>query len=404
VFSSRLTWGRPENALARLERERRAAGAPLIDLTESNPTRVGLPYPADEIRAALAPAEAVRYQPAPRGRPEARAAIAADYAGRGVAVDADRIVLSASSSESYAWLFKLLCDPGDAVLVPEPSYPLFEYLARLEGVVPVPYRLAYDGAWHLDGAAIAGALARATAEAGGRRPRALVAVSPNNPTGSFLKRLELEPLARACEAADLAVICDEVFADYGVGDDPARVPLLAAEAVFTARVPTFSLGGLSKSCGLPQIKVGWIVVGGSPERAADALARLELVADTYLSVATPAELALPRLLEIGAGVRRAIAARVAGNRRALGSALPAGAPCTLLPAEGGWSAILRVPATETDEAWAAELLTEDGVLTHPGYFFDLQGGTFLVLSLLPEPATFAEGIRRLVARCCRDAV
>jgi aspartate/methionine/tyrosine aminotransferase len=398
VFSSRLAWGRPENALARLERERRAAGAPLIDLTESNPTRVGLPYPADELRAALAPAETVRYQPAPRGRPEARAAIAAGYAARGVTVDADRIVLSASSSESYAWLFKLLCDPGDAVLVPEPSYPLFEYLARLEGVVPVPYRLAYDGAWHLDGASIAAALARAAA--GGQRPRALIAVSPNNPTGSFLKRFELEPLARACEAAELAVLCDEVFADYGVGDDPARVPLLAAEEAFTARVPTFSLGGLSKSCGLPQIKVGWIVAGGPPDRTAAALGRLELIADTYLSVATPAELALPRLLEIGREVRRAIAERVAGNRRALASALPASAPCTLLPAEGGWSAILRVPATQTDEAWAAQLLVEEGVLAHPGYFFDLEGGAFLVLSLLAEPAAFTEGARRLVARCC----
>jgi aspartate/methionine/tyrosine aminotransferase len=399
VPSSRLPWDRPENALSALERAARAAGRALIDLTESNPTRAGLPYPVDEIRAALAPPAIAEYRPEPRGLRAARDAIAADYAAlaAGAAVGADQLVLTAGSSESYAYLFKLLCDPGDAVLVPEPSYPLFDYLARLEGVVPSPYRLAFDGVWHLDAASVEDAVRRAAA--GGARPRALVIVNPNNPTGSFVKRDELAALARIAGDAGLAVISDEVFAGYSHASDPARVPVLAATAELTERVLAVSLGGLSKSCGLPQLKLAWMAVGGPPARAAEALAGLELVADTYLSVATPVQLAAPRLLELGRGVRDAIRARVAGNRARFEAALPASSPCTLLASEGGWSAILRVPATRGDEAWAATLLADDGVLVHPGYFFDMRGGAYLVVSLLPEPAVFAEGVRRVVERC-----
>jgi hypothetical protein len=393
VFSSRLPWNRSENALAVLERARRAAGGDLIDLTESNPTRAGLPYPDDEIRAALAAPGVTSYEPSPRGLAAARAAVAASYAELGATIPPERILLTASSSEAYAFLFKLLCNPGDAVLIPEPSYPLFDYLARLEGVTPIAYRLAFDGVWHVDVATVEQALA-----AGGPRPRALITVNPNNPTGSFIKRAELEPLARACAAADLAVISDEVFAAYPADDDRARAPVLAAEPALTERALTFSLGGLSKGCGLPQLKLGWIAAAGPPARAEAALARLELIADTYLSVGTPVQLAAPRLLDLGRGVRAAIAARVAGNRAHLRAALPAASPCTLLPSEGGWSAILRVPATRSDEDWAAALLSGDGVLVHPGYFFDMRGGAFLVLSLLPHPDAFREGVRRLVAR------
>ncbi len=394
-FSARLPWNQPENALAALERQRRAAGAELLDLTESNPTRVGLPDLGPRLREALRAAASGAYAPAPLGLASARAAVAADLAGAGsTAVPAERLLLTASSSESYALLFKLLADPGQAVLVPEPSYPLFEYLARLEGVEPLPYRLAYDGAWHVDFASVDDALARAAG-----RARALVVVSPNNPTGSYLKRAELDPLASRAEGHGLAVIADEVFAPYATGDDPTRVPALAGEAAFTARALTFALGGLSKACGMPQLKLGWIAVAGPPGLADDALARLELIADTYLSVGAPVQAAAPRLLELGREARAAISARVAENRAALSRALPPASPCTLLPSEGGWSAILRVPATRTDEAWATTLLADDGVLVHPGYFFDLTGGTFLVLSLLPAPAPFAEAARRIVARC-----
>jgi aspartate/methionine/tyrosine aminotransferase len=393
-FSRRLAWDRPENALTAAESARRARGAELLDLTVSNPTQVGLPDLGPRVREALAAAASGAYEPTPAGLPSARAAIADELAAAGAPIAPERLLLTASSSESYAFLFKLLADPGDAVLVPEPSYPLFDYLARLEGVEPVPYRLAFDGAWHVDLASLDEALARVS-----RRARALVVVNPNNPTGSFLKHAELPPLAARCEAHGLAVIADEVFASYGQGDDETRVRSLAAAPALTARVATFALGGLSKACGLPQLKLGWIAVAGPPAIADEAAARLALVADTYLSVGQPVQAAAPRLLALGREARAAIAARVATNRAALAAALPASSPCSLLPSEGGWSALVRVPATRSDEDWALALLAEDGVLVHPGYFFDLRGGTFLVLSLLPPTEVFAAGVRRLVARC-----
>jgi aspartate/methionine/tyrosine aminotransferase len=386
-FSARLPWDRPENALAALVSAARAAGRPLLDLTEANPTRVGLPDLGPGIREALAAAADGAYAPAPLGQPAARAAVAAELGEA-----PERIVLTASSSESYALLFKVLADPGDAVLVPEPSYPLFDYLARLEAVEPVPYRLAYDGAWHVDFASVDAALARA-----GGRARALIVVSPNNPTGSYLKRDELPPLAARAVDHRLAVIADEVFAPYPNGPSSGGAAL-ANEESFTSRVLTFALGGLSKACGMPQLKLGWITVAGPPALASDALAHLDLVADTYLSVGAPVQAAAAELLTLGRHARAAIAARVAENRIALARAVGPSSPCTLLPSEGGWSAILRVPATRSDEAWATTLLTEDDVLVHPGYFFDLTGGTFLVLSLLPDTETFAEGVRRTLSR------
>ncbi|HEY2730130.1 MAG TPA: pyridoxal phosphate-dependent aminotransferase [Polyangia bacterium] len=393
-FSSRLPWDRPENALAALERARRARGEEILDLTVSNPTQVGLSELGPLVSEALASSAGGEYEPAPAGQPAARAAVAAELAAEGAPLSPDRLLLTASSSESYAFLFKLLCDPGDAVLVPEPSYPLFEYLARLEGVTPVPYRLAYDGAWHVDFASVDEALTQVRG-----RARALIVVNPNNPTGSFLKRFELPALAARCTAHGLAVIADEVFALYAAGDDAEQVRALAAEPAFTERVLTFALGGLSKACGLPQLKLGWMAVAGPAAQADEATARLTLIADTYLSVGAPVQAAATRLLAIGREARRSIAARVASNRAQLGASLPASSRCTLLPSEGGWSALVRVPATRSDEAWASALLADDGVLVHPGYFFDLRGGTFLVLSLLPSPEVFAEGTRRLVARC-----
>jgi hypothetical protein len=330
--------------------------------------------------------------------------VAADYARAGVTVDPARVVLTASSSESYGFLFKLCCDPGDAVLCPEPSYPLFEYLTRLEGLVPIGYRLAFDGVWHVDFASLERALGAARRD--GRRPGALVVVSPNNPTGSFLKRDELARLGALCRREDLALIADEVFAPYpfvssrSAASDPERVTTAAVEPALTGGPPVFSLGGLSKACGLPQLKLGWIVAGG--REAARTVGALELVADTYLSVATPVQAALADLLALGAGVRAAIAARVSANRARLAAALPDATGITALPAEGGWSSILRLPANRSDDAWATSLVAETGVLVQPGYFFDLSGGTFLVVSLLPAEDLFAEAIARLVAHV--DAV
>jgi alanine-synthesizing transaminase len=395
VRSARLDWNAAENSLAAVARTAAARG-PLLDLTETNPTRVGLAYPHLAIAAALARAPFATYEPAPLGLPGARAAVAGDYVRAGVAVAPDRVVLTASSSESYSFLFKLCCDPGDVVLVPEPSYPLFEYLARLEGVVPLGYRLAFDGVWHVDFASVTDALAAARRSGDGRRPRAIVVVNPNNPTGSFLKREELARLAAIAASEDLALVADEVFAPYPLGADPTRVTTAAVDAAAADAPAVFSLGGLSKASGLPQLKLGWIVAGG--REAASAIAALELVADTYLSVATPVQAALADLLALGAEVRAAIAARVAANRAWLATALPPGSGATLLPAEGGWTAILRLPANRSDEDWAAALATESGVLVQPGYFFDLRGGTFLVISLLPTPEVFATAIGRLVAQ------
>lgn len=389
--SRRLEWDPAENALAALTRAASARGA--LDLTETNPTRVGLPYPHQAIAAALARASVASYDPAPLGQAHARAAVATDYARSGVIVDPERVVLTASSSESYGFLFKLCCDPGDAVLVPEPSYPLFEYLTRLEGVVPVGYRLAFDGVWHIDFGSLTEAVAKARRE--DHRPRAIIVVNPNNPTGSFLRRDELVRLSAIAAEEDLALISDEVFAGYPFAPDPGRVTTAAVDAALDDGSSVFSLGGLSKACGLPQLKLGWIVAGGHD--AARSISALELVADTYLSVATPVQAALGDLLTLGAEVRAAIAARVAENRRRLLGALPPESGCTLLPTEGGWSAILRVPASRSDEAWAASLASEAGVLVQPGYFFDLRGGTFLVLSLLPAPELFSTAITRLVA-------
>ena len=319
--------------------------------------------------------------------------MAAEYASTGAAVNPARIVLTASSSESCSFLFKLLCDPGDAVLVPEPSYPLFDYLVRLEGAVPVAYRLTFDGVWSIDFASIEQALGEAQGR--GARARAIVLASPNNPTGSFVKRDELGRLAKIAAAAELAIVADEVFAPYAGAPNPARVSPVALEPAAADAARVFSLGGLSKSCGLPHLKLGWIVVGGP--RADETLAGLELVADTYLSVGAAVQHALPDLFAVGAGIRAAIAARVATNRGVLARALGGAPGCNLLPAEAGWTAIVRVPAVRSDEAWATMLVTEAGVLVHPGYFFDLRGGTFLVVSLLPEPELFGDAVRRMGA-------
>jgi aspartate/methionine/tyrosine aminotransferase len=386
-FSRRLAWGAPENRLAVAEAERRQSGLPLFDLTLSNPTQAELPYPAEAIAQAFAEAARATYQPAPRGLAQARAAVVADYARRNVAIDSERVFLTASSSESYALLFKLLGDPGQTVLVPEPGYPLFDYLACLEGLLPRPYRLEFDGRWHIDFDSLDFANAAA-----------VVVVSPNNPTGSYIGAEDCDRLATLAAERVLAIIADEVFADFPIA--PAAD---AVTAIAGCELPalTFSLGGLSKSSGLPHMKLGWIAASGPSALVEPALANLELIADTYLSVGTPVQGALPRLLELGARIRGDIQSRVLRNRRALAASIGAQSPWTLLPAEAGWSAILRVPEIMSDEEWALRLLREDGVLVQPGYFFDLQLGATLVVSLLAPPAVFDHGIGRVLAETAR---
>jgi alanine-synthesizing transaminase len=384
-FSRRVPDELAPNRLARAVAARRAAGAPLLDLTETNPTRVGLVHSPD-VLAALSDAAGLVYDPQPFGSPDARAAVAADYARRGLAVDPARILLTASTSEAYAYLLKLLADPGDEVLVPVPSYPLFDHLARLEAVRPVPYALEFDGAWRLDPVALARAVTEAT--------RAVFVVSPNNPTGSYLKRAELDAVAALCAARGLALVGDEVFFDYPL--DPPWAPRASVLEARDALV--FGLGGLSKAAALPQLKLAWIVVGGPAPLAEAACARLEVIADTYLSVSTPVQIASRALLAAGAAVRRAVQARIATNLSALRRAAARAPACRVLPVEGGWSAIVQVPATRAEEALVVELVEQDGVLVHPGYFFDFPREAFVVLSLLPPPAAFAEGVARLLRR------
>jgi alanine-synthesizing transaminase len=398
-FSRRLDWALVENRLARAEAVARHRPG-FVDLTLSNPTLpgLGLPDVSLALGQALARHPAGVYVPASSGVPSAREAVAAVHRAAGHALDADRIILTASSSESYALLFKLLADPGDAVLVPAPSYPLFDYLVRLEGLTPIPYRSSYQapGHWQLDTDSLDAAAE--TAARDGRRVAAIITVNPNNPTGAALDDGDAAALEQRCVTHRAALIADEVFSDFVRRAPPAHVACLAARP---SRVPTFSLGGLSKSCGLPQLKIGWIALGGPAELLGETRARLELVADTYLSVNGPAQGALPELLRLGAITRAAIQDRVLENETRLKEAFGAGSAVSVLRGHGGWSAILRLPATRSDEDWALALLQEEGVLAQPGFFFDLEGGVFLVLSLLPPPRSFTTGIDRLAALVAR---
>jgi aspartate/methionine/tyrosine aminotransferase len=384
MFSTRTPPDLAPNRLTLAERAIRARGVRLIDLTETNPTRVGLRYP-EQALAALAAPEGLGYDPHPFGLPAARERVAAELAAGGTPVDPSRVVLTASTSEAYAYLFKLLCDPGDEVLVPAPSYPLFEHLTRLELVAVRPYPLDFHGTWSIDAHAVEAGITP--------RTRAVLVVSPNNPTGSIVSRGDLAALARLCASRGLALVGDEVFADYPIDPRPDRARVLDQQEALG-----FSLGGLSKSAGLPQMKLGWIAAGGPAPLVEAALARLEIVCDTFLSVSTPVQRAAGALIEAGRGVRAQILERVTANLRELQALAAAHPACSVLRVEGGWSAVVRVPATRTEESLVLDLLEHDHVLAHPGYFFDFPHEAFLVVSLLPPPAEFREGAGRLLAR------
>jgi len=383
MFSVRTGWNAAANPLSEAIARRRARGLELLDLTESNPTRVGLGFPEEALRELLSQPGNARYEPDPFGMPRAREAVAGYYGERGVGIDPAQVLLTASTSEGYAWLFKLLCDPGDEVLVPAPSYPLFEFLAGLEAVHVAGYPLRYDGEWHLDVAELA---TRVTP-----RTRALVVVSPNNPTGSYLKRSERAGLGALCREHDLALVSDEVFADYELVADDTRATSVLEEP----QSLVFALSGLSKVAALPQLKLGWLVVGGPAHLRDAALLRLEIIADSYLSVGTPPQRALAALLARRAPVQRAIRERVRANLEVLRGQQSPQAPWQVLRVEGGWSAVLRIPRSRSEQEWVVGLAEEQGVVVHPGFFFDFPGEGFLALSLIVEPRVFREGTRRL---------
>jgi alanine-synthesizing transaminase len=375
MFSSRFHWDSRPNRLTQLLADKRRDGVRILDLTESNPTRAGLRYPLEIVEAFRDP-RMLAYEPLPAGALEPREAVSAYYAARGHAVPPGRLLLTASTSEAYAYLFKLLADPGDEILVPRPSYPLFEFLANLESLQVRQYRLAYDSGWSIDLEALAAELTP--------RTRAIVLVNPNNPTGSYLKRTELDALVQLCAERSIALIADEVFSDYAFTTDPDRVTTLANVEGCLA----FSMSGLSKVAGLPQMKLGWIVA------PAAAIEKLEWIADTYLSVSTPVQCAAARLLKLGGEVQTQIRERTAANLAHARAAL-AGSAAGILAVEGGWYITLQVPRVRSEEEWCLELLGRENVLVQPGFFYDFEAEAFLVVSLLTEPVVFEEGIARL---------
>jgi aspartate/methionine/tyrosine aminotransferase len=399
------------NAWARRLAELRAAGAELFDLSEANPTRTGLsgvgPAERRAMEAAYAAALEGGYQPDPRGLKVAREAVAGYYASRHLAADPGHIVLTTGTSESYAHLFRLLADPGDAVLVPAPSYPLFEPLATLESLRVRSYALAYDGRWHLDLDSLERGLAAGA--------KAVIVVQPNHPTGTCLDDREVAALEELCVRHDAAIIADEVFGDYRWAPSrlgplpPARLGPMAPERarprtgsermelpslVSERRARTFVLSGLSKVCGLPQLKLGWIWAGGPAAERDRSLGALEWIADLFLSVGTPVQLALPALLEGRHAFRRRTLERVIANCGVLLEVAARRPELSVLEPEGGWVACVRLPARRAEEEWTLALL-DRGVIVHPGHFYDFQFGPVIVLSLIVQPGVFARGLEPL---------
>ncbi len=382
LFADRTNWNLASNRLSEALSRHRAAGKPILDLTASNPTQCGFDYDSGAILEALSDPAAVVYEPNPRGLEAARRAVAAYYAAHGAHVAAEDIFLTASTSEAYSFVFRILCNPGDEVLIPAPSYPLLDFLAGIMDVKLTRYPLVYDHGWQIDFHALERAITP--------RTRALIVVHPNNPTGHFCSSEDSARLSELASARPMGLIVDEVFLDFVLTAN--EVPTFAANR----RVLTFTLSGLSKISGLPQMKVAWLVVSGPEPRKLPALARLEVIADTYLSAAAPSQLAAPAFLEQRSRFQPQLRARVRANLAELDRQLSAQKSCSRLVVGGGWSAVLRVPATRSDEDLALELLATKNVYVHPGHFYDFPGDGYLVVSLIPPEAEFAQGVRRLL--------
>lgn len=382
MFSRRTNWPLSSNRITRTLEQLKKANVSIIDLTESNPTRCGFAYPSQEILLPLASDKNLRYEPQPQGSLEAREAVARYYKEQGRDVPVERIFLTASTSEAYSYLFRLLADAGQEVLFPRPSYPLFQFLGDLNDVTLNYYPLVFTGHWHMDFSQLEGCIQPAT--------KAIVLVNPNNPTGSFIKKEELSALNRICQAKNIPIISDEVFADFAFPGDKDAVSLVNNDAVLT-----FVMGGLSKTLALPQMKLSWIIVSGPEELADQACQRLEMIADTYLSVNTPVQNAVAGWLSSRDEFQRPIKQRTLDNLRFLEEAVKA-TQCQLLKPEGGWYAVILVPSSHvSEEDLVLRLLEKEHVFVHPGYFFDFEEEGFLVVSLLPPSDIFQEGIKRI---------
>jgi len=385
MFSTRTDWDLRPSPLYSLLRQKRARGEEVLDLIESNPTKCGFIAPSSKLFDAESLQRSALYEPDPKGLLTARRAISDWYKHQNISVSPDRIILTSSTSEAYSFLFRLLCNVGDVVAVPEPSYPLFDYLARLNDVLCQEYHLAYDGEWHIDLSSLDDALSS--------NAEALILVHPNNPTGSFVKKEEQDRIVSKARTRKIPIIVDEVFSAFSFANDERRADSFAG----TESTLTFTLNGLSKLLGLPQMKLAWIVVSGPDEECTKTMLRLEVIADTYLSVGTAVQQALPQLLNDPEAMTQKILTRTRSNFKSLKAACGTGSPASLLHCEGAWNAILRLPTKKSDEEWAFDLLQRSGVLTHPGHLFDIDTKSCAVVSLLPESDLFTEGIRRILA-------
>jgi len=382
MFSHRTDWKLTPNRFSEVQRVLRAEGREALDLTISNPTRAELHYDAETILQALANPQALDYDPQPKGLLSAREAVAGYYRERRDEVDPESIVLIASTSEGYSYVFRLLCNAGDEILVPKPSYPLFEFLADLQDVKLIPYPLLYDHGWQIDFPSLYKSV--------NHRTRAVVLVHPNNPTGSFVADQERNALNNFCGEYNLSLIVDEVFLDYA-HDGVAR-----STFAINRDALTFTLSGLSKISGLPQMKLAWIVTSGPGEAVSAALARLEVIADTYLSMNAPVQLAASVFLEQRHSIQALLLDRVRANVGELDRGLARQKACRRLDVEGGWYAILRVPVTQSDEELAIEILRKLSVLVHPGHFYDFPNDGYLIVSLITPPQNFRHGITQVL--------
>jgi aspartate/methionine/tyrosine aminotransferase len=383
LFADRTNWNLEPNRLSEALARHRVAGKPLIDLTASNPTECGFTYDRERILSALADPQSLSYEPEPKGLLAAREVIVGYYADRGDHVAASDMLLTTSTSEAYSFVFRILCNPGDEVLIPTPSYPLFDLLADIQDVRLVRYPLIYDHGSQIDFHALEAALTP--------RTRAIIVVHPNNPTGHFVKPDERSGLNRICAGRQLAIIADEVFLDFALSSK-RHLSWVTNSEVFT-----FTMSGLSKMCGLPQMKVAWLAASGPKDLTTRALERLEVIADTYLSMNAPIQHAISEFLQQRHEFQRQLMSRVRGNLAELDRQLATQKACSRLEIEGGWYAVLRLPATRTDEEVALDLLEKEGVYVHPGHFYDFPADGYLIVSLIGSEQEFGEGIRRLVS-------
>jgi aspartate/methionine/tyrosine aminotransferase len=385
IFAARTNWTLEENAYTRALRAHRQSGRETLDLTISNPTICGFHYDETAILGALQSSAALRYDPQPKGLVSSRAAVAEYYKEIGAAIAPERVILTTGTSEAYSFLFRLLCEPGDEVVVAHPSYPLFEFLASIQDVKLRPFHLLYDHGWQIDFSALKNCI--------GAWTRAILLVHPNNPTGNFISAREAEKLDAICAQYNLALVVDEVFLDYRLSGDFARAESHGTFAGDSEAL-TFVLSGLSKISALPQMKVGWIAACGPENLVGDAVARLEVIADTYLSLNAPMQHSLPALLAQRRALQPQLLSRIESNLHALDAQLAKQYLVTRLDLEGGWYAVLRVPAVQSDEELSIELLDRCSVVVHPGHFYEFSGEGFLVISLLTPTDQFEEGVRR----------